>query len=186
MHPLNQIIASEFPSPVPADEVFDLYAPNSQLPLSIMLSYDQDIHLFPLLDFEEDQEKPFQWLCFDRKSHPVACGLLDLLTVAILHDTTNKSILTPSEVSEVLSCLLSCVNSLDFPSVNPGNYQIVHDDNGGDRSQTLEVQSDLDKVSVRVNCFDGLRFRTFFGGGKWHQVRNALSILCLAIQKELV
>lgn len=186
MHILEQLISSDFPWAIHSDVVIDLYAPNSALPLCLIISYDQDIHIFPVLDFEGSLEKPFQWLNFERKTDPIICGLLDLIALAITKDKKSNIMTERPEFNNSQNVLIELIKNPHFPTIESGNYQIVHDDNEGDRSQTLEIESNKDTVSLRINCFDGLRFRTFFGGGKWHHTRNALYALCYVIKQNAI
>jgi len=160
----------------------------------IFIAHDQDIHIMPSINIEAGSLRNehgeindvFMDMFFSYEQYPVFTGFLHILAHAIESDNASRqtSVLEP-DGAPVTALIRQIIANREYPCVEQGkSYSRLQDDNGGETSSTLDVAFVSDGVYVKVRSLDSLRFRTYYGGGKSHRVRNVLLILCYLIKNQ--
>lgn len=185
----QSLLESVFEFPFQTEELFSIQPtePDNKISeFAIYLTQDMDIHIAPSLNFSGNNEDYFENLFFSYYTNPIFTNLLKILAYAIEMD--NKFPIyrgfEREKVYIVSDYIDKIIKANDFPDVS-GDYQIVHDDNDGQKTETLQISFCENGVNLRVNAMDGLRFRTYFGGGRHHRTRNALAIICYFLKNKI-
>lgn len=180
----------------PMNREFHELSSDSETPLSIFFSDDGDAHLIPTI-----KNIPYSELQHNEAGQPIN---INETLVYSLSNTRNNALFVLAEairldnehngriqnlkdysadkIKDVFEDVIS--QSHRFESLTESLYERVHDDNGGDPSMTLKLTITDDFVSIDMQGFDSLRFRTLSGGGRNMRVRNALVFLSYVASKE--
>ncbi len=178
------LLDSVFNLPLPTNESYAVMPtiPSDCLsPFEMIISYDQDIHIMPSLNIEGDYKSPYEELFYSYEEYPVLTGFFKILAVAMEQDKDN-GLKASDSLDNAESLIDSIIANNTYPEISEKEYSIIHDDNGGNLHETLNLSFDSEGVYLSVQALDGLRFRTYFGGGKRHRVRNAIMMICYLIK----
>ncbi len=184
----EKLLDGTFNLPIDVEDFFSVVPSSSKdnLPsFDLFLTSDQDIHILPALNFSGISDDYFENMYFSSTEYPNLVYFLKILAIAISKDNTK----TNEKNYDIDNPEIIIKNIIENPNIdiNIGeSFSIVHDDNGGNQNETLLVSFDDNGAYLKINCMDGLRFRTFFGGGKKHRVRNALIAICYLIKHQIL
>lgn len=160
---------------------------------SVCIADDQDIHVMASLNMDDSRSRNEQGerifyadMLFSYEQYPIFSGFLHLLAHAIEADNQSRcSSVLELDGKTVKTLVDDIIAQHDYPTIEHHKiYSCVQDDNGGDMSSALELSFTPEGAYLKVNSLDSLRFRTYYGGGKKHRVRNVLSLLCYLIEHQ--
>lgn len=178
------LLNSVFNLPLLTDEAYAVMptVPSDCLsPFEMIISYDQDIHVMPSLNMDGDYKNPYEKLFYPYEDYPTLTGFLKILAVAMEQDKEAR-LKASDSIDDAEILIDQIIENHAYPKVEEKRYSIIHDDNGGNLHEILNLSFDSMGVYLSVQALDGLRFRTYFGGGKKHRVRNALLMICFLIK----
>lgn len=180
----QQLLNGVFNLTLPTDESYSV-SPTIPFdcisPFEMIISYDQDIHVMPSLNMDGDYKNPYEDLFYSYEDYPTLTGFLKILAIAMEQDKEDRLKASVS-IDEAEILIAHIIENHAYPEVEEKRYSIIHDDNGGNLHEILNLSFDSEGVYLSVQALDGLRFRTYFGGGKRHRVRNALLMICYLIK----
>ena len=163
---------------------FNFEPDNIDQSISIIIAYDADFYLLPLVKLSNTTSVQFDEhgnpINFNEEAHfhssnPYYYPLL-ILAQAIKQQNDDMAMIYKNIDSEETYQYIhnNCKKHL---TVETGTYRTVHDDCDGNNQEYLELTVQEDKIIVRTNGYNSLRFRSGFGGGRNLKVRNALGFL---------
>lgn len=177
---INKIYSFPF-----SQKSFMLKPDNIEQGLNIIISHDSDFHILPLVKLYNDVNS----IQFDEQGNPIGINeeahfsvsnpyYYPLLILAqSIKQQNNDVAMIYKNIDSEENYQFIYKNCKKYLNVEPGTYKTVHDDCDGNEQEYLELIVLEDKIIVKTNGYNSLRFRSGFGGGRNLKVRNALGFL---------